>query len=167
MFSDISYPDAFPFQVIIIFVMIGLAMDAVNRLNQAFPKMDSRETSNDIPLDNKHEKDWSELGKTLDEQIRTQQWFLDPDCSLVDIARKIGSNEVYVSKAFNKGLNVTFNDYINDLRIEHAKHLLAQTSQPILDIALSSGFSAKSTFNRVFKVCAQQTPRQYRNVSNL
>lgn len=163
IFSTLSYIDAFPFQIAIMLVITWLAMDSCTRLNQNFPKLDDLTTVNEKEPDTPNKtKDWSQLGQQMAQAIEQQQLFLDPDFSLLQLASKIGTNEVYASKAFNNGLSCTFNDFVNQRRIEFAKTLLKETDHSILTTGMNSGFAAKSTFNRVFKLYVGLTPSQFR-----
>ena len=62
-------------------------------------------------------------------------------------------NKDYVRRLFKKETGVTPNTYLKDLRISHAKNLLADSSisQNIKKIALSSGFADQYYFSRLFK----------------
>ena len=44
-----------------------------------------------------------------------------------------------------------------------AARLLANTSQPITNIALDVGYDNQSTFNRIFLEAYGMTPKEYRN----
>ena len=69
-------------------------------------------------------------------------------------------NKYYISHIFNERLNISFTDFINSLRIEHACSLLERGAN-ITEVALSSGFSSVRTFNRVFLQTLNTTPRDY------
>ena len=65
-------------------------------------------------------------------------------------------------KFFRKSTSTTFSDYLNDLRITEACHLLLYTDDPINKVADSCGFESLSYFNRVFLSKKQMTPSQFR-----
>lgn len=90
------------------------------------------------------------------------EWFLSPRFSLRQLAQNMASNDVYISKAINQGLAVSFNDFINQLRVEYAQSLMRKTNMPLLTIALDSGFNSKATFNRVYKNLCGHTPSDYK-----
>ena len=92
-----------------------------------------------------------------------EAWHLEPRFSLRDLARRVGMNESYVSRAINRGLDRNFNQMVNEARVASARErLLAHPDEPILDVAHASGFNAKATFNRVFREVAGQTPSAWR-----
>ncbi|QBG46729.1 helix-turn-helix domain-containing protein [Verrucomicrobia bacterium S94] len=53
-------------------------------------------------------------------------------------------------------------DQIRQLRINHARKLLAETDEPVTVIAEECGFSSYNYLNRVFKQATGLTPSQYR-----
>ena len=69
----------------------------------------------------------------------------------------------YLSKQFKDKYNISIPEYINKLRIEHAKELLQTTDKTIESIALESGFGSLRTFNRIYKMVEGISPSKYRN----
>jgi len=56
-----------------------------------------------------------------------------------------------------------FNDYINQLRIEDAKHRLTQDlDTPVLNVSLDVGYRTLSSFNRAFKDITGLSPTEFR-----
>ncbi|WP_298756885.1 AraC family transcriptional regulator [uncultured Psychroserpens sp.] len=95
--------------------------------------------------------------------IMTQkQLFLDFDFTINDLAEELEMPAYVVSKIINNGFNKTFFRYVNEFRVEHAKHLLLTTNIKILAVALDSGFSNKASFHRTFKRIVETTPYNYR-----
>lgn len=93
--------------------------------------------------------------------IIDEQLYLNPQLKLSDIATLIGTNRSYVS-AFFSAEQTTFYDYINRIRINHAKRLLADRSLRIDDIATDSGYSSRRSFHRVFLAFEKVSPSDYR-----
>ena len=88
--------------------------------------------------------------------------------SLGSLSRHINENEHYVSQVINQELNASFYEYVNSHRIEHAKKLLIESpDRNVLDVALSVGFNAKSTFNSAFRRQTGTTPREFRAQANV
>ncbi len=107
------------------------------------------------------ERDWAAVGQHWAERMAAAQWWREPELSLTELARRLGTNTRYLSRAFNEGLGVTFSELINLRRVEAAKLRLSQDGE-ILAIALEVGFASKASFNRVFKAVAGCTPSAYR-----
>jgi AraC-like DNA-binding protein len=101
--------------------------------------------------------------RKLEIAFATQRLYQDAELSLGSLSRRIHENEHYVSQVINQELNCSFYEYVNARRIEHAKQLLIESpDQNVLDIALSVGFNAKSTFNSAFRRHTGITPREFR-----
>ena len=67
---------------------------------------------------------------------------------------------------FKRDFGATFNEspgrWLLQKRIDHAQRLLLQTDKQIIDVALESGFSNVSHFDRVFKESTGISPLKYR-----
>ncbi len=83
--------------------------------------------------------------------------------SLKDIEANLHVNASYFSTLFKQEMGVTFTDYLNSLKVDHACKLLAETNLSIIDISLSTGFEDQSYFTKVFKKAKGMTPKMYRS----
>ena len=72
----------------------------------------------------------------------------------------------HVSRLFKNEGQVSFNDYVNYVRINRAKYLLKNHHQSLDDVAASCGYSDASYFCRVFKKVTKLTPSGYRQASH-
>ncbi len=84
------------------------------------------------------------------------------DLTLEMVAEHSGFSKFHFSRLFKKYTNTTFYDYLIYKRLQAAEQLLAEADLSITDIALRTGFSSISTFNRTFKRKKNCTPREYR-----
>lgn len=82
--------------------------------------------------------------------------------NLDDISLATGYNKYTVCHLFKNITEKTIFDYINFLRIRYAIEELKQKRKSILEIAIESGFSSSSYFNRVFKNEIGCAPSEYR-----
>lgn len=97
--------------------------------------------------------------------IRDQELFLDPNLTLIALARKLGTNRASLSHLINSAGEVNFNRFINEFRVERARRLLETSEQQIIDVAFDCGFNSKATFNRVFRQLVGETPSRYRSLA--
>lgn len=79
-----------------------------------------------------------------------------------DLARAVGVSATYLQKIFKQVQGMTIIEYLNRIRIERSKILLTCTEDPIVDIAVATGFNSRQHFTRVFTACVGQSPQQYR-----
>lgn len=86
--------------------------------------------------------------------------------SLKRVADLVFMSESNFCKFFKKATGTTFSDYLNDLRISEACHLLLFTEDTVGKIAHDSGFESLSYFNRVFLKKKKLTPSVFRKQAN-
>lgn len=110
-----------------------------------------------------NEEDARAILGALNELMRDQQLYLNPNLTLAQLAKKVGNLQTIVSQVINDNLGKSFNLYINEFRIQHAKQLLVSESHLNMElVAERSGFNSNSTFFAAFKKIAGQTPASYR-----
>lgn len=97
----------------------------------------------------------SNIGPLLQKHCEEGQLYLQHDLTLVHLAQVIGTNRYYLSQYFAQQ-GITYNAYINGLRIRHfvrlyheavANHRIFTAQQ----LAHESGFHSYSTFSATFK----------------
>lgn len=93
----------------------------------------------------------------------TQEHYLDPMFNVFYVADQLNVSNAYVSKAFKKGTGRNMLDYVQRLRIDHAKSLMSQSQLTLSAIATQSGFCSDVSFIRVFKKLEGVTPGKYRS----
>jgi AraC-like DNA-binding protein len=99
--------------------------------------------------------DLAQIEKSLDEHCIAPQLYLKHDLTLQQLAQSIGTNRYYLSQYFSRQ-GITYNTYINNLRINHfitRYQELAAADQPIIaqQLANESGYRSYSTFSLAFK----------------
>lgn len=82
--------------------------------------------------------------------------------TLEDVANIVHLNPAYFSTTFKQSTGSSFKEYLNMVRIEESKRLLANTDYAVIDIAIATGFENQSYFSKVFKKYTGLTPKQYR-----
>lgn len=85
------------------------------------------------------------------------------DISLTDVAKHVGMTDVSFSRFMKKRTGKNFIEYLNDLRLGFASHLLVNTNEYVSEIAFKCGFDNLSNFNRIFKKRKGITPSEFRN----
>lgn len=87
---------------------------------------------------------------------------LEKQISLEEIASHVGLSEKYFSGLFKEKTGKTMKQFLTDKRVEKAKHLLANSNNSILEIAMGTGFSDQSYFTKKFKENMGMTPNSFR-----
>lgn len=73
-------------------------------------------------------------------------------------------NKYYLTRIFKDAFGQSITQYLQEVRITHAKHLLRFTKKPIETIGLECGFKSAEYFARVFKQTEGINGRSYRNL---
>lgn len=76
------------------------------------------------------------------------------------LAKELYLNKYYISHIFRERLNISYKNFITQLRIDHACKLLKKNVS-VTEAAYASGFSSTKTFNRTFLNYMRMSPREY------
>jgi AraC-like DNA-binding protein len=79
------------------------------------------------------------------------------------VAQRFEIAPAHVSRLFRREGLMRFSDYVNLVRMNRAKFILANYRIPLKEVAASCGYSDVAYFCRVFKRFAKATPGQYRD----
>lgn len=105
------------------------------------------------------------LVKDVKELLLKEELFLDANVSLEFIAQRLKVSSRKLSQAINENECKNFSDFVNEYRIEKAKHMLSDPNHnkdKIVAIAYDCGFGNVTSFNLAFKAKTQLTPSAFR-----
>lgn len=104
----------------------------------------------------------------LESYMQEQAPWRASNLTLQQFAERTGVASHHISQVLNDHHGWSFNDYLNRYRVKAVCDRLQSSSEEnLLDIALTCGFSSKSSFNAIFKKHTNLTPSQYRKKSKL
>jgi transcriptional regulator GlxA family with amidase domain len=89
--------------------------------------------------------------------------FQQADALLIAVAES-GIPERTLKRRFKAATGLPLIEYLQNLRIEHGKHLLESTSLPVEEVSARVGYADASFFRRLFKRLAGLTPTAYRKM---
>lgn len=103
-------------------------------------------------------------------QILSQSWTENDlhDINLQFLAKELNVPSNYISQAVKVKTQNGFNDYLNKIRIHHAKKLLTNpefSNHTIEAIGQKVGFKSKSGFYTAFKKVTALTPKEFLNTT--
>ena len=78
--------------------------------------------------------------------------------SCATLARRVGMTRFNFIKVFKATFGVSPYRYLSQVRVEHARHMLTLTDQPLHVIAAGVGFGSVSSLSRAFKRFAGASP---------
>lgn len=80
----------------------------------------------------------------------------------MSIAPLFGYNCSYLGKVFTRKIGENFNSYLDRIRIQKAKELLASNHYKVYEISEKVGYSNADYFHKKFKKYTNTTPAKYR-----
>ncbi len=89
----------------------------------------------------------------------------DSMLSIQAMAEYFGISSSYLSHSFKKQTGQTILNYVNYIRIEKAKELLAENNDSIKNVTFKIGYHDVSSFIRKFKKAAGITPGEFREIN--
>ena len=117
------------------------------------------------PIANMPSKGYDKIMESFNRLMIAEEGFLDPEMTIDTISHKLETNRTYVSKLVNIYYGMPFRDYLNKLRIDHAKQLIKDEPDAVIDyISAKSGFQSSTQFIRKFKESEGVTPAVWRDL---
>jgi two-component system, response regulator YesN len=147
--------------------------DVINHMNQS-------ETMDDLVqiitglcikiskrLDQKNNSFNAQKHKKIIDDVKTyiQINYSNPNLSLELVSEIVELSPGYLGKLFKSSTTVSFNDYLNSVRLEKAKELLCTTNEPASKICEKVGIFNITYFSTLFKKIYGITPSQFRGTN--
>jgi AraC-like DNA-binding protein len=90
-----------------------------------------------------------------------REHYLEP-IGLAEVAGALGVSGPYLSRTFHRETQVTLTEFLQKIRIEHARELLSTSDASIISISLSCGYQSSKHFHRTFRSHTGMTPKAFR-----
>jgi two-component system response regulator YesN len=84
------------------------------------------------------------------------------DICLKTVSDTVFLNPWYFSTQFKKYMNITFSEYLNQVRVRMAKQFLRQKDLKVYQVAEMVGFQDAAYFSTVFKNVENMSPKDYK-----
>lgn len=101
----------------------------------------------------------------LKKSMNDDQLFLNPNLNLSMLSEHMAITQKTISAVLNQHLHKSFNEFINEYRIDAFKKRILQAEADnitIAGVAQECGFSSQATFQRVFKQVTGVSPSEFR-----
>ncbi|GEM_PF-895072 len=89
------------------------------------------------------------------------QNYMDMELNLSKVAENVHISPGYLSQLIKKHTGAGFTDYLNYVRIEHAKHLLSTSDMRVYEVSEAVGYQNPKYFYQVFKQMTGKRPREF------
>jgi AraC-like DNA-binding protein len=114
---------------------------------------------------NLNELSKDEYLRKVNDYLKLEKTYLDPDISLEKVARDISINPRLISQVINELCKKNFKCFVNDFRIRECVRLFSEDTRnekTIQEVYYMAGFNSRSVFNELFKVHTGLTPKEFR-----
>ena len=139
----------------------GIHEEIIDQSDQPLSHDAETDTNKAITEDKIPNIQFVQLISRLEKLMSEEQFYLNPEISLDEIASRLESNRTYLSKAINQVYGTNFISYLNDLRIKDSIRIISQKESSrfsIEGIAKEVGFNNRITFISAFKKYTGVTP---------
>ena len=115
------------------------------------------------PAPKKPSRDITEKLEPLVNRWVENKGFCKADITIKDVAAEMGTNHSYLSQYINGTLEMTFQQWLNNLRIEESKIILIENRNlSIEEVGAAVGIPQSYNFSKWFKQRTEMTPFRYR-----
>ncbi len=104
-------------------------------------------------------------GKNLRSEIRRcirylREHYPEP-VTLLQVAEYVGLSSAYLSRLFKEQTDMSFHEYLTDIRIDAAISLLRSSEMKVYEVAERVGFPSYRYFSSLFKRITGRSPKEY------
>ena len=145
-----------PFNMDILRRTIANLISARRILRQKYGQTERLEKKvEDVKLKSPDEKLLERVMKTINKHLNNS------DLSVDMIAEEVGISRVHLHRKMKELTGQTPHDFIRQLRLKQAAHLLANNNMNITEVVYACGFSNAASFSTMFKSVYGMSPREY------
>ena len=164
--SDKGMAFEYALQLVVIVLICYLLWRVETLSDLSIPQQQSQPIADSGQSQTAHDS----IGPLLQKYCIDTQLYLQHDLTLQQLAIAIGTNRSYLSQYFS-GIGMTYNAYINDLRINHfislyREAVAANSHFTVQQLANDSGYRSYSTFNLAFKQRMGHTVNAWAKLQN-
>ncbi len=94
--------------------------------------------------------------------IELMEAHLAEPLSLVEIADAVGLSRRQIERLFRQEMGRSPARYYLEIRLDRARHLLVQSSLPVVEVAVACGFVSASHFSKCYRELYARSPQQER-----
>ncbi len=114
--------------------------------------------------DNIEPKEAARCVDLLKASMETDKLYLDPELTVNKVADHLSVNPKLISAVLNRELKKGFSSFVNEYRVAEVKEKMLRPDNShitLAGLAFDSGFNSVATFQRVFKLTEQMTPKEF------
>ncbi|MCF2447649.1 substrate-binding domain-containing protein [Dyadobacter sp. CY345] len=118
----------------------------------------------ELPIETSSAANPNKLDKKFITQFTAyvEEHYDNSELSVEDIGKDLGMSRVQLYRKVKALLNMSVNEYLQQVRLNKAKFLLRRDDMTVADVAYKVGFSSPTYFSTAFKGKYNQTPMEYK-----
>lgn len=142
-------------------------LEEKDRLQHQEAMLKNKQEPHIVPLLTEQKPASHDLFDRLEQLMTEKQLYTQPNITRKTVAAELFTNENYIFQAIRDRQGISFTDYINNLRLEHARKLLylSKSNPSIEEICQASGFGTRRTFSRLFGERYGMSPSEFRRIA--
>ena len=147
--------------LVVAFLFYFIAFKLLSNSKEVLPEIETSKYKNS----NLNPKLIAKYKSDLISSMETNKLYLNSKLSIHDVSEKLNIPRQYISEVLNEYMHTSFQDFINEYRIEEFIIRLKNDQNDhltLLGIATDVGFNSKSSFNATFKKIKGLTPTQFK-----
>ena len=173
---SLNYISAFSFFLIPVIILIfpsvlyGLPIVDRDKIAMYIPKNKIARKTKLKKSDKVENLEMEELTEAMQNYLKTERPFIDPNFSLDDLAKQLDVPKHHLYYCLNSVLDIKFTTLRTQLRVEYAKELLLSDSLKRVSmegIWPKTGFSSRTNFFVTFKEVTGYTPLEFIKINNV
>ncbi|MBU0582353.1 MAG: GlxA family transcriptional regulator [Alphaproteobacteria bacterium] len=94
--------------------------------------------------------------------IELMEGHLSEPLSLIEVADHVGLSRRQIERLFRTEMGRSPARYYLEIRLDRARHLLIQSSMPVVEVAVACGFVSASHFSKCYRELYSRSPQQER-----
>lgn len=108
---------------------------------------------------------YSEVAKSLSYTVKESidKNYSNPQFNVEKIANDLYFSTAHIGRVFVKDMGLTISEYLFQVRMNHAREYLKNSSLTVSEIAKRCGYSDANYFSKVFRRKYECSPREYRD----
>lgn len=147
--------------LVVAFLFYFIAFKLLGKNNDILPKTEISKYKNSNLNPELIAKYQSDLIRSMEQD----KLYLNAKLSIHDVSEKLNIPRQYISEVLNEYMDISFQDFINQYRVEEFINRLKNDQNDhftLLAIANEVGFNSKSSFNAIFKKHKGLTPTEFK-----
>ena len=147
--------------LVVAFLFYFIAFKLLSKSKEILPKNETSKYKNS----NLNPKLITKYKADLISAMETDKLFLNSKLSIHNVSEKLNIPRQYISEVLNEHMDISFQDFVNQYRVEEFVNRLQNDQNDhltLLGIANDVGFNSKSSFNATFKKFKGLTPTEFK-----